>query len=280
MGITTLVLGGGGSKGISIVGTLSYFHSLDKLQEIKRISGTSIGSVIGSLIGIKMSPESIFKISANVDTPLKGNVNYSLVFRKYGVWSLSKSLYPFTSRLIEYFGKSPTFKEYYELTGVHLKVCTSNLNKLECVYFDHITHPDILVIDALRASCCIPGVFKAVKIKGDFYVDGGFVKNFPLDAWEDIPDEEILGIVVSGTTTRMEIKNGWEYIGRLTSLAIIPHIHSALKTRVNALIIKSVLEDVPLLPTSLSEETKEFIYKRGILDGKTYSSKKVVELDF
>ena len=275
---STLALGGGGSKGISVLGTLDYFYKQGSLSSVKRISGTSIGSVIGSLIGIGLTPESIHQIGKQVETPLQGKVDYTKVLKNYGLWSLSKSLAPFTFHLLEYFGKSPTFEEYHQKTGVHLKVCASNLNKLESVYFDHLSFPKIEVIDALRASCCIPGIFKTVKIKGDYYVDGGFVKNFPLDAWETIPGEEILGIAVSGTPIRKEISNHWEYLARIASLAVMSHVHSATKSRPDVLIIRTVLEDVPLIPAFMTEEQKEEIYKRGQLDGKTYDSRRVVSL--
>jgi len=276
---STLALGGGGSKGISVLGTLDYFHKQGSLSSVKRISGTSIGSVIGSLIGIGLAPETIHQIGKQVETPLQGKVNYAKVLQNYGLWSLSKSLAPFIVHLLEYFGKSPTFEEYYQKTSVHLKVCASNLNKLESVYFDHMSFPKVEVIDALRASCCIPGIFKAVKIKGDHYVDGGFVKNFPLDAWESIAGEEILGIAVSGTPTRKEIANHWDYLARIASLAIMSHVHSATKSRPDVLIVRTVLEDVPLIPAFMSEEQKEEIYKRGQLDGKTYDSKKILILE-
>jgi len=279
MNLTTLVLGGGGSKGISVLGTLDYFYRKNLLEHIERISGTSIGSVIGALLGIGVSPADMFEVVKSVEVPLKGRLDYKKILKKYGVWSLSKSLSPFLSFLINHFGKSPTFEEYFSLTGVHLKVCASNLNKLEATYFDHIDYPDVKVTDALRASCCIPGIFRAVKIKGQYYVDGGFVNNLPYDVWNHIPEEQILAITVSGTPPRQEIIDAMTYVSRIAHLAIISKVRGTIKTKRRSIIVDTFLDDVPLIPTSVTKDQKNQIFKRGQLDAKTHLSKRVVTLD-
>jgi NTE family protein len=268
---TTLVLGGGGTKGLSILGSLAYLHQKGLLQ-VNKISGTSIGAIIGVLFGLGVSPKKIFKVALGVETPLQGDKsNLSKILKKYGIWSLTKSLGPFIRILFSHFGgKSPTLLEYYQKTGVHLRVCACNINNLEAVYFDHISHPGVKVVDTLRATCCIPGLFRAVKIDGDYYVDGGFVKNFPLDAWpaNTVPDHEIVGISVSGFPLREEINDVWGYISRVSALAIITHTKSAVRARPGVLVVESILEGVPLVPTAITPEIKKSIFEKGIKDAK------------
>lgn len=275
---TTLVLGGGGTKGLSILGSLAYFHKKGLLA-VNKISGTSIGSIIGVLYGLGVSPREIFKIALSVETPLQGDKSkLAKILKKYGVWSLTKSLAPFIRVIFSHFGgKSPTLLEYYQKTGVHLKVCACNINNLEAVYFDHITRPGVKLVDSLRASCCIPGLFRSVKIEGDYYVDGGFVKNFPLDAWPSsmVPDHEILGVSVSGFPLREEINDVWGYISRIAALAIITHTKSAVRARPGVLVVETILENIPLIPTSITPEIKKTIYGKGMKDAKICHDDKI-----
>lgn len=274
----TLVLGGGGAKGLGILGALAYFHSLDLLDP-KRISGTSIGSVIAVLLGMKVSPQEIFEVASSMKNPLRGGKKLINFPTKFGVWSLTKSLSPFYVYLLAHFGSSPTLLEYYEKTGVHLKIAASNVDRLECVYFDHLSHPKVRVIDAVRASCCLPGIFKAVKINGEYYVDGGFVKNFPLDAWgPDVPDEDILAIAVSGFPVKETVKTVWQYFARLAALFIMSHVRSAVNSRPNSMIIEIILADIPLIPTFIPKAKKEEAYLKGWAEAETRHSKKVFTL--
>lgn len=275
----TLVLGGGGAKGLAILGSLDFFYSLD-LVDPQRISGTSIGSVIAVLLGLGMHPREIYEIAIEVEEPLRGAKNYAMVMAKYGVWSLTKSLAPFITRLLSYFdGKSPTLLEYYEATGIHLKVCASNVNRLEAVYFDHVSYPEVRVVDAIRASCCLPGIFKAVKILGEYYVDGGFVKNLPADAWgPEIPDEDLLILAVSGFPANEKINNAWSYFSRLAALFIMSHVRSAVKARPQSMIVEVVLKDIPLIPSFVSKKRKREVFAQGRAEAETRYSRKILTL--
>lgn len=275
----TLVLGGGGAKGLGILGSLAYFHSLDLLGP-KRISGTSIGSVIAVLIGLRISPEEIFRVASTMEAPLRGGKNLANFPRRFGVWSLTKSLAPFYAYLLAEFGESPTFAEYFERTGVHLKITASSVDRLQCVYFDHLVYPNVKVFDAVRASCCLPGIFKSVKINGEYYVDGGFVKNFPLDAWgPEVPNEDILAIAVSGFPPLERVKTVWQYFSRLAALFIMSHVRSAVNSRPGSTIIEIVLSDIPLIPTFVPKSKKKEAYLKGWAEAETRHSKKVFTLE-
>jgi NTE family protein len=275
----TLVLGGGGTKGLSILGTLAYFFENHSLENLRRISGTSIGSVIGSLMGLRIPPREIYEIAKSVDVPFQGSGGLQNFSKKYGVWSLRKSLAPFFSLLLENFeGHSPTFEEYFRKTQIHLKICASNVNSLKLVYFDHESTPKVRVINAIRASCCLPGIFKAVKINGDYYVDGGFVENFPMGAWSgasDFLEEKILGISVSGVSKRAKIDSVFDYMYRTASLVIAARTKESIAIKPKALIVESLIEDVPFLPISVTEEIMEKLFEQGWLDAKTCASRRI-----
>lgn len=275
----TLVLGGGGAKGLGILGALDYFHSLDLLDP-QRISGTSIGSVIATLLGLRIPPREIFRVASTMKNPLRGGKNLLDFPSKFGIWSLTKSLAPFYAHLIAHFGHSPTFKEYFDDTGVHIKITASSVDRLEAVYFDHIQHPDVRVIDAVRASCCLPGIFKAVKIGGEYFVDGGFVKNLPIDAWgPEIPDEDILIIAVSGIPRRESVNTVWQYFSRLAALFVMSHVRSSVETRPESTIVEIILTDIPLIPTYIPKAKKLEAFLKGRADAETRHSRRILKLD-
>ncbi|HJS85327.1 MAG TPA: patatin-like phospholipase family protein [Acetobacteraceae bacterium] len=56
------------------------------------------------------------------------------------------------------------------------------------------SQPDITV-DALRASACLPAEFKAVRIGGAYYWDGGYIANPALDPLLDVADDLLLVMV-------------------------------------------------------------------------------------
>ena len=95
--------------------------------------------------------------------------------------------------------------------------------------------PDVAVADAVRISMSIPLYFEALRFDGknfgtgDFYVDGGLYKNYPLDLFDsqflvndpknfdDGVNWESLGLyLISDRDTSSDIaeypKNLWEYV--------------------------------------------------------------------
>ena len=61
-----LFIGGGGIDGISFVGALEYIHQ-NKLLDLKRFYGCSIGSLIGVLYISGFSPTRILSCIINLD---------------------------------------------------------------------------------------------------------------------------------------------------------------------------------------------------------------------
>ena len=81
--------------------------------------------------------------------------------------------------------KKATFRQLYEITNIHLKITGTCLETESLEVFDHVSTPDMPVSLAIHISSCIPFFFKAVKYNSKTYVDGGCLKNFPLDLFID-----------------------------------------------------------------------------------------------
>lgn len=99
------------------------------------------------------------------------------------------------SAVLDYGGlsSSVTLEHLYRFTRVDCKFVCTNLSRRCRVYLSHASHPHIRVVDAIAASCCIPGVFRPVCIDGEYMVDGNLLESTPVP----FPTTQTLYIVVA-----------------------------------------------------------------------------------
>ena len=64
---TNLIFEGGSSKGIAYIGVLEVLTELDILKNIKKVGGTSIGSVFALLVVLGYNVDEIKKILMNIN---------------------------------------------------------------------------------------------------------------------------------------------------------------------------------------------------------------------
>lgn len=100
-----------------------------------------------------------------------------------------------------------TFKQFYYLTGVDLRITGTNITENAPVHFSVVDSPDFPVVEAVCISMNIPYLYKPIlvdcdvdrsrsgeagerynrKFKG-LYVDGGMVNNLPIHAFDYFQD--------------------------------------------------------------------------------------------
>ncbi|MDD2285046.1 MAG: patatin-like phospholipase family protein [Paludibacter sp.] len=155
-----LALSGGGIRGISHAGVLMAMEELNIKPEI--ISGVSAGAIVGALYADGYKPLEIaqmfedirFKRMTKLDVPAGGFF----------------SIAPFA----RFIGKKLKAKTFEELT-IPFKIVASNFDTGVPETF---SEGDLL--KPVIASCSIPVLFVPQKIKNNYYVDGGLLKNFPV----------------------------------------------------------------------------------------------------
>ncbi|MDO9634652.1 MAG: patatin-like phospholipase family protein [Paludibacter sp.] len=155
-----LALSGGGIRGISHAGALMAMEELNIRPEI--ISGVSAGAIVGALYADGYKPLEIaqifedisFKSMTRLDVPDGGFFNI-VAFEKF----LGKKL------------KAKTFEDL----DIPLRIVATNFDLGVPTTFSegHLLKP-------IMASCSIPVLFVPQKIKNNYYVDGGLLKNFPV----------------------------------------------------------------------------------------------------
>lgn len=185
----TLVLSGGGIKGISMLGLLQRLYKEGRLNNITKYIGTSVGSIISLLLSIGFTPLEIYNMSNRL------NLNLSSIkdmISEYGIISTSTVSDIMRFEIKNKLGHVPTLLEHHKMTNKHYISVVTNLSKSKVEYIDYINNPDIDCVLACEMSFSIPFVFKCVRYNNDVYVDGGLLDNFAIDYQYE--HEERLGI--------------------------------------------------------------------------------------
>lgn len=193
---TNLVFEGGGMKGIAYAPIPSILATLGILSGIKKIAGTSAGSIISLLIALKYNPNNIETILYNLDfndfkdydfyTPKI----YSFLYRK-GIYT-GRKLEKWIKLLVQYKlgNKNATFLDLKKKNNIELVITGTSTKYNKTVYFSYKTYPDFPLWLAVRISISIPGYFTPINImdyisnypefKDDLFVDGGIFNNYPI----------------------------------------------------------------------------------------------------
>lgn len=207
----TLVLCGGGVKGIITLGALQYAIDQYLLQSVNKYIGTSIGAIICYLLAIGYTPiELIVQLCTMKLDSFKFFDILSLTQNK-GAMSFN-SIQEHLERLtVEKIGKFITLGELQTKYKKTL-ICTSyNLTENKLEYLGPDTHPELPCITALKMSSNLPLIFEKFKYMGNYYIDGGIAENFPIELADKDLDKKIFGIMTFSKKTFENTTNVLEY---------------------------------------------------------------------
>ena len=193
----TLVLSGGGIKGLLILGALQYLYETGKLEKknIRKYIGTSIGAIINVLLIIGYEPKEIvahivksrfFEDIKTKITPLsglsgKGFLNYSKV---------SKIL---ENLIKEKVGSIPTIREFCKKYDIIFLAVSFDYTDQKEFTISMKNCPDLNLLDALRMTSNVPFLFEPFEYEGKKYFDGFLTNNYAIDKL-DINHDTAIGI--------------------------------------------------------------------------------------
>ena len=185
--IKHLVLSGGGSTGIRMLGALQHLeqNKFWNIDHIKTIYATSIGAVIGLLIALKFDDwttitDYVIKRPWHDAFPVGVNEFFE-AFSKKGLFDSSVFVTFFKPFfLAKDLSLDITMKEFFEYSQIELHFFSLELNSFQVVNISYKTFPDLRLLDAIHMTCALPIVISPVCIDGKCYVDGGVVYNYPL----------------------------------------------------------------------------------------------------
>ena len=178
----TCLFGGGAIRGAAHVGVLK---ALEELKiETQTIGGSSVGSIVAALYAVGYTYEELGDVFLSVNFELFRDLAFGLTPK----FALSKGevFLDWIRELIEkkFYGESysknnskpVTFKDINK----NLVIITTNMKDFSCKEFSNIETPDFEIAMAVRISCCMPGLMRAVNIDNQLLVDGDLMKGKPM----------------------------------------------------------------------------------------------------
>lgn len=210
MSFTSIVISGGASKAVSVIGCIKWLEEQDLVSKIVHHIGTSAGAILCFYMVLGYSSQEI----ADSLKEMFSKPEITELFNMTDILNIATTLGASNgSNLIKLFQQilqrktrqiDMTFMDLAKRFGKNLVVCVSNITEQREEFFSVDNVPDMSVIDALRITCGIPLLFTPVAWKNSYYIDGGLYCNFPMSYFEkalicnDIND--ILGINIKTKT--------------------------------------------------------------------------------
>jgi NTE family protein len=188
-----LVLSGGGAMGIAHIGVIQAMEEAG--IRIDYITGTSMGSLVGGLYAIGYSSDQLVEIATSnnfielfTEKPDRRYIsNYEKISddRTIVTFPISEKridlpvgiisgqhVYTYLSTLTQSVHGIEEFEDF----EIPFAAVATNLETGEAKVFKSGYLPD-----ALRASISIPSIFSPHEIDGKLYVDGGLIRNIPVE---------------------------------------------------------------------------------------------------
>jgi len=200
--ITHLVFGGNALRTLCLCGILRYLYFYDMDKNIRDVAGTSMGAFFAFAFALKIPIDKLEKYIYKVcNNPKLTKINCSSflnIIDTYGFGSSLDYLDVIKEYIKEIYDQDDlTFLELSKKTGVNLYVSTTRVNDGKNIIFNVNDTPNISVIEAVAASMCVPIISKPIIIDGYNYIDGYLTNNFPIDYFDHINKDNILGVAVN-----------------------------------------------------------------------------------
>jgi len=176
-----LVLGVGVGYGFCHVGVLKVIE--EENIPIDVIVGSSVGALIASLWASGKSSSEILKITSGFREPKH-------------IWGLIDVTFPSLSflkgnKLHRFLKKHLGDKTFYDVK-LPLKIIASNVHRKEPKILDKGS-----LVDAIMASCSMPGIFAPFKLKEEMLFDGGVTCPLPTEPLMQMGVKKIIAVNVT-----------------------------------------------------------------------------------
>jgi len=202
-----LALSGGGIKAFSQVGVMKFLK--ENGFKFDGFSGTSMGSIIATLmahdIPITQIENSILKLEKmilenNLLAPSNAQVFPLLTRTITGLIDPSHFVKIIEEEFEQYNIKNikdvklPLVITAVDLISGKIVYFTNRKEQIKSPYRHFIIMDDVLLIDAIRASCSFPMVFATMDFRNMQLVDGGVLMNVPVAPLKSMGLEKVMSI--------------------------------------------------------------------------------------
>ncbi|MFZ4394628.1 MAG: patatin-like phospholipase family protein [Kiritimatiellia bacterium] len=175
-----LALGSGGARGWAHVGVLRHLQELN--VPIYCVAGTSIGSIMGAVFAARRL-DVIEDLSRQIDWRRVARMFVEVGFPRAGL---------VTGHRIQQLIQEVVGVNRIEDLQIPFAAVAANLKTGEQVVLSRGS-----VVDAIRASIAIPGIFVPAQHDGHHLVDGGTINPLPIDVAESMGADVVIAVDVN-----------------------------------------------------------------------------------
>ena len=226
-----VALGGGGAKGVAHIGVLRALE--DANIKVDYVAGTSVGAMVATMYAFNLSIETISNIAR--DLSLAQITTFKL--NKTGFFSAD----PLKEILIEHLGDVKI-----EDAAIPLSIIATDLNTGEEVIFTQGS-----VADAVCAAASIPGVYIPVTLNGRTLVDGGIVRNVPVQPVKSMGAGVIIASQLGGVGVYEKPKNVLDVMRNAFDIALSHRTNEEVKEA-------DILISMDLKDFSIADNTERY----------------------
>lgn len=208
-----IALSGGGLRGLAHIGVLK--ELVNNHIPVHMIAGTSAGAVIAGLYCTGRSPAEMIEIAQRVDIHDLIDAKFSVQqLIKYGMKWLFTGKFRLLSVIPAGVIKGDRIEQYFQSlwgnlsvrdTQIPIAITAVDLNTAETIFFMTPQRADIKIlnakyyhnielVDAVRASISIPGIFTPKNYRGMVLVDGAVKNNLPADILREMGADVVIGV--------------------------------------------------------------------------------------
>lgn len=168
----SLVLGGGGGRGLAHIGA---WRALEELGvTVERVVGTSVGALIGAAIASGLGWEELAARARSVARGRLFSLDPRLLYRGMDNPSLLRGE-PFRALIRELVPVNG-----FDQLRIPLAVNAIDLQSGQVAWFGEGGRADVPLVEAVYASCALPLLLPPAAIDGRLYVDGGIIDAVPV----------------------------------------------------------------------------------------------------
>ncbi len=187
--VVAVALGGGASKGFAHIGVLKVLH--ENHIPVQIVTGTSAGSIVGSLYASGMSPARMQAVAEQLGKA--DLVDLTLSTRGF---IKGEKLQNWVNAQV---GNRPIERLPLKFAAVATEFGTGRMT-----VFSHGNTGQ-----AVRASASIPNVFQPVSIGGRQYVDGGLSAPVPVSAAKQLGANFVIAVDISARPAKLDSSSGF-----------------------------------------------------------------------
>ena len=193
MEIDTLILSGNAEKSISFIGSIYALYNKNiikkKFKNIKEIVCVSGGALVITFILIFLFNNYNFKqiIKLNLELDVnpsfdKDDLNIDDAIKYMGLYN-NDDLVKYLKKYIylRYKKDDLNLKELYNIIPIKISYKVYNLSDNKIEYINYLNNPNFSLLNLLKATTCLPLIFKPIYYNNKYYIDGGIYCSTPID---------------------------------------------------------------------------------------------------